>query len=242
MTPFAATPVSAGSVLVVDDDAGLREQLVAYLREHGYRTRGADSGVEMDAILAAELADVVVLDVVLPGEDGLSICRRLADADGPAIVMISAMGAEADRVVGLELGADDYLSKPCNPREVLARIRAVLRRHERARTPRRSRFYQFRGFVVDVQSRQVRVPGGAEAPLTAGEFALLAAFLEQPQRILSREALLEKVRGDTGGAIDRAVDVQVSRLRRKLHDAAEGEIIRTIRGAGYMFDAKVTRP
>jgi two-component system OmpR family response regulator len=230
-------------ILVVEDDAGLREQVTAYLADHGYQTYAAGSGPAMEEILAAEPIDLVILDVRLPGEDGLSICRRLAERGGPAIVMMSAMGEEVDRVLGLELGADDYLSKPCSPRELLARVRAVMRRFDegRERMTRRPKLYHFMGFVVDARRRQVRAPSGAMILFTAGEFSLLHAFLDHPQRILSREELLESARGGAADVFDRAVDVQISRLRRKLHDSVEAEVIRTFRGAGYMFDAQVTR-
>jgi two-component system OmpR family response regulator len=244
MMSLAASALPARHILVVDDDTALREQVTAYLADHGYRTHAAGSGPAMEEVLAAEPIDLVILDVMLPGEDGLSICRRLSDRGGPAIVMMSAMGEEVDRVLGLELGADDYLPKPCSPRELLARVRAVMRRVDEVRGggPRKGKLYHFLGFTVDAQRRQLRSPGGATILLTAGEFSLLNVFLDHPQRILSREELLEQARGDAADVFDRAVDVQISRLRRKLHACVEGEIIRTFRGAGYMFDAKVTRP
>lgn len=234
---------SARHVVVVDDNPDLREQMAGYLADHGYETHLAADAVELEALLSAHPVDLVVLDQMLPGEDGLSICRRLAAEGGPAIVMVSAMAEEVDRVLGLELGADDFLPKPCSPRELLARIRAVLRRldHARAGGPRRARNYHFLGFVVDAQRRQLRAPTGAIVLLTGGEFQLLAAFLDHPQRILSRDELLELARGADADVFDRAVDVQISRLRRKLHACTEREIIRTYRGAGYLFDAKVTR-
>jgi two-component system OmpR family response regulator len=240
---LAAIAPPAQHILVVDDDVALRELVVGYLTEHGYRTHAAGCGAAMEEVLAAETIDLVVLDVMLPGEDGLSICRRLADRGGPAIVMLSGMGEEVDRVLGLELGADDYLPKPCSLRELLARIRAVLRRLDATRdsAPGKARHYHFLGFVADAQRRQVRAPNGATVLLTAGEFSLLNAFLDHPQRILSREQLREQARGVDSDVFERAVDVQISRLRRKLHACAEGEVIRTYRGAGYMFDAKVTR-
>jgi two-component system OmpR family response regulator len=244
MTSLATAAQPVRHILVVDDDTALREQVVAYLGEHGYQTHAAGSGPAMEEILAAEPVDLVILDVMLPGEDGLSICRRLADRGGAAIIMMSAMADEVDRVLGLELGADDYLPKSCSPRELLARVRAVMRRVEEVRSggARKGKLYHFLGFVVDAPRRQVRAPSGATILLTAGEFSLLNAFLDQPQRILSREELLELARGGDTDVFDRAVDVQISRLRRKLHACVEGEIIRTFRGAGYMFDAKVTRP
>jgi two-component system OmpR family response regulator len=240
---LAVSTLPARHILVVDDDDSLREEVAAYLGDHGFCVHTVGSGPAMEEVLLAQPIDLVILDVMLPGEDGLSICRRLADRGGPAIVMVSAMADEVDRVLGLEMGADDYLSKPCSPRELLARVRAVMRRLDEMRrgAPRSGKLYRFLGFVADAQRRQVQAPNGATILLTAGEFSLLSVFLERPQRILSREELLELARGGHTEVFDRAVDVQISRLRRKLHACVDGEVIRTFRGAGYMFDAKVTR-
>jgi len=231
-------------ILVVEDDKELREQVSAYLAEHGFHVHAVADAPAMDRALAQAPIDLVVLDLMLPGEDGLSICRRLSADGGPAIIMVSAMGEEIDRVLGLELGADDYLPKPCSPRELLARVRAVFRRLEEVRggAPRKGKSYQFQGFVVDALRRQLRAPSGATILLTSGEFSLLSAFLDHPQRILSRDQLLDIARGQEADVFDRAVDVQISRLRRKLHACSDGEIIKTVRGAGYMFDVAVTRP
>jgi two-component system OmpR family response regulator len=233
----------ARHILVVDDDDGLREQIAGYLREHGYELHMASDAGAMEKILTEASIDLIILDLMLPGEDGLSICRRVAGAGGPAIVMMSAMGDEVDRVLGLELGADDYLPKPCSPRELLARVRAVIRRREEVRNgaPVRAKAYQFLGFTVDAYRRQIRAPNGAAILLTAGEFALLQAFLDNPQRILSRDELLEHSHGGEPDVFGRAIDVQISRLRRKLHAHVDGEVIRTLRGAGYMLEAKVSR-
>lgn len=241
---LAANPVPIPQVLVVDDDDVLRASVADYLSQHGYGVHVAADALGMDKILAAEPIDLIVLDVMMPGEDGLSVCRRLTDAGGPAIIMVSAMGDEIDRILGLELGADDYLGKPCSPRELLARVRAVLRRREEAApgaTPKGKAYY-FLGFTLDGVRRTLRAPNGVSILLTAGEFSLLSVFLDNPQRILSRDQLIEKARGADADVFDRAVDVQISRLRRKLHDCSPQEIIKTYRGAGYLFDAKVTRP
>jgi len=239
----APSVLPARHILVVDDDTQLREQMVGYLAEHGYLLHSAADAASMERMLAEAPIDLIVLDVMMPGEDGLSICRRLSQSGGPAIVMVSAMGEEVDRVLGLELGADDYLPKPCSPRELLARVRAVFRRLDEVRggAPRKGRTYQFMGFIVDTLRRQLRAPNGTTILLTAGEFSLLSAFLENPQRILSRDQLLEHARGIQIDVFDRAVDVQISRLRRKLHSCVDAEIIKTYRGAGYLFDAKVSR-
>lgn len=229
-------------ILIVDDDAELREQTAGYLAEHGYAISTAADGGEMRRILAREEIGLVLLDVMLPGEDGLSICRRLSDAGGPPVIMISALGEEIDRILGLELGADDYLAKPCNPRELLARVRAVLRRREGPPEERSSgRAYEFAGYRLDLARRQLRAPNGVVVLLTAGEFSLLCAFLERPARILTREQLLEYARGGEAEVFDRAIDVQISRLRRKLVASSGEALIMTLRGAGYMLDERVTR-
>lgn len=243
MTPQPSV-LPARHILVVEDDTQLREQVTSYLADHGYQVHAAADAPAMDRMLGQAPIDLVVLDLMLPGEDGLSICRRLSADGGPAIIMVSAMGEEIDRVLGLELGADDYLPKPCSPRELLARVRAVFRRLEEARggAPRKGKAYQFQGFVVDALRRQLRAPNGATILLTSGEFSLLSAFLDHPQRILSRDQLLDIARGNDADVFDRAVDVQISRLRRKLHACSDTEIIKTVRGAGCMFDVAVTRP
>src|SRR5215471_1206919 len=194
--------------------------------------------------IARSPADVVILDVMLPGEDGLAICRKLSRPDGPAIIMLSAMGEETDRIVGLELGADDYVSKPCNPRELLARVRAVLRRRREPRSAEDSldAACEFAGWRLDLVRHELRSPEGVVVNLSSGEFSLLRAFVERPQRVLTRDQLLEYARGPDSDAFDRAIDVQISRLRRKLDDGGGGQdLIRTIRNEGYMFTAKVRR-
>jgi two-component system, OmpR family, response regulator len=226
-------------ILVVDDDPGIRDLLCGYLAQHGYRTAGVGSAAEMDRALARERPDLIVLDVMMPGEDGLSVCRRLAGA-GPPVVMLSAMGEDTDRIVGLELGADDYLAKPCNPRELLARVRAVLRR-PREEGADAGPSLCFAGWRLDLLRRELQRPDGEQVALSAGEFALLRAFAERPGRVLSREQLLERARGQDADVFDRAMDVQISRLRKKLDDGSGAELIVTLRGEGYMFSAKVER-
>ena len=229
------------NILIVDDDQGLRSEVAAYLSKHGYTVHTAENAEAMEQALRANSIQLIVLDVMMPGEDGLSICRRLSESDGPPIVIMSAMGEEIDRIVGLELGADDYLPKPCSPRELLARIRSVLRRGEERPQKATGYSYEFAGFHLDVVRRQLYAPRGVAVLLTEGEFSLLTSFIERPGQILTRDELIERARGSDSEVFDRAIDVQVSRLRRKLSSAGHGEIIRTIRGAGYMFDAKVRR-
>ncbi len=235
-------------ILVVDDDAGIRTLVSEYLIEHGYEVEVAADARAMAAIVDRRSPDLIVLDVMLPGEDGLAICKRIARAGGPSIIMLSALGEEADRVIGLELGADDYLSKPCNPRELLARVRAVLRRRGEPREGPDSlgSACEFEGWRLNFSRHELWSPAGVAVHLTTGEYQLLRALVEHPRRVLSRFQLLEFARGPESEAFDRAMDVQISRLRKKLQegraDSATGDdLIRTIRNEGYIFNAKVTR-
>src|SRR5271167_3396232 len=231
-------------VLMVDDDPGIRDVVSEFLTRHGYVVETAGDAAEMEQALSRGTPDLVVLDVMLPGEDGLAICRRLARPDGPAIIMLSAMGEETDRIVGLELGADDYLPKPCNPRELLARVRAVLRRRQepRAAEGQLGAGCAFAGWRLDLVRRELRSPQGVVVNLSSGEFSLLRAFVERPQRVLTRDRLLDLARGPDSDAYDRAIDVQISRLRKKLDDGTSGlELIRTVRNEGYVFTSRVQR-
>ena len=230
---------AAPRILVVDDDPGIREVLTDYLGQHGYAAEGAATAAEMDRAIAARPPDLIVLDLMMPGEDGLSVCRRIA-GKGPPIVMLSAMGEDMDRIIGLELGADDYLAKPCNPRELLARVRAVLRR-PRDEAAGDAPALLFAGWRLDLMRRELTRPDQQVVPLSAGEFALLRAFAERPGRVMSRDQLLERARGTDADIFDRAMDVQISRLRKKLDDGSGLEMIQTLRGEGYMFDVKVER-
>ena len=228
---------------MVDDDPGIRDVVSEFLTRHGFVVETAADATSMEQALEKGNVDLMVLDVMLPGEDGLSICRRMA-GNGPAIIMLSAMGEDTDRIVGLEIGADDYLPKPCNPRELLARVRAVLRRRQEARPveERQGGALEFSGWRLDLVRRELRTPDGVVINLSSGEFSLLRALVERPQRVLTRDQLLDFARGPETEAYDRAIDVQISRLRKKLDDGVGGqELIRTIRNEGYMFNAKVTR-
>ena len=246
-TTTVAEGETLARVLMVDDDPGIRDTVSDFLRRHGYTVVTAGDAPEMEAALNRHEIDLIVLDIMLPGEDGLAICRRLSGPDAPAIIMLSAMGDETDRIIGLELGADDYLPKPCNPRELLARIRAVLRRRQEPRAnggveAAMGAGCTFAGWRLDLVRRELRSPQGVIVNLSSGEFTLLQAFIERPQRVLTRDRLLDLARGPDSEAYDRAIDVQISRLRRKLDDGAGGqEIIRTIRNEGYVFTPKVTR-
>jgi two-component system, OmpR family, response regulator len=239
----------ATRILIVDDDPGLRSLISGFLDKHGFRTDTAGDPLEMRQLLEQNRYDVIVLDVMMPREDGLSALRRLQKDDGPPVIMLSAVGTDIDRIVGLEMGAEDYLSKPCNPRELLARIRTVLRRNakgaakqEPAEEPSDPGVVRFAGWRFDEMSRTLHDPGGKLITLSDGEFRLLRAFIEHPRRVLTRDQLLDFARGQDSEFYDRAIDVQISRLRRKLDESAEGaELIRTIRGEGYMFVPSITR-
>ena len=230
-------------ILVVDDDPELCSLMTGFLREHGYRAEGVENTAKMYLTIARERPDLVVLDVMMPGEDGLTAARRLAHEQGPPVIMLSALSGDTDRIIGLEMGADDYLAKPCNPRELLARVRAVLRRTNSSEPviTEDARPYQFDGWRLDVMRRDLRDPTGIFINLSDGEFALLRSFVEHPQRILSRDQLLDLAHGRRAEVFDRAIDTQISRLRRKLNDRAQVELIRTIRNEGYMLVPKVFR-
>jgi len=235
-------------LLVVDDDREIRDLLSRFLAKHGYRVTAVRSGPDMRAEIERGRFDLVILDVMLPGEDGFSLCRWLRATSDVPIVMLTAVGEETDRIVGLEMGADDYVPKPFNPRELVARIKAVLRRaggRASAAVPEGQlppgRLLCFEGFRLDLGRRELTAPDGTLVQLSAGEFDLLVAFAEHPQRVLSRDQLLDLARGRTAIPFDRSIDVQVSRLRRKIEpDPQDPALIKTVRGGGYQFTPKVT--
>ncbi|MEM9146398.1 MAG: response regulator [Pseudomonadota bacterium] len=227
-------------ILVVDDDPEIRRLVAEFLVREGFEVEVAADAEAMDAVLETRRPELIVLDLMLPREDGLSICRRLRSAGGPAILMLTAKSDEIDRVVGLEMGADDYLVKPFGPRELLARIRAVLRRvtvQPAMAAP--SRRFAFDRYVIDLDARQLADAGGAYLTLTSGEFDLLACFVQRPRRVLSRDQILDRLRGRGAEPFDRTVDMLVSRLRRKLAAGSETELISTVRNGGYLFTATV---
>jgi len=225
-------------LLVVDDDAELRALIADFLRGSGFHVDEAEDGQAMDRLMAVARYDLLILDQMMPGEDGLSILRRLRGAGAPATIMLSAMGEDTDRIVGLEVGADDYLPKPCNPRELLARVRAVLRRGAAAGDPAAApgQARRFGAWTLDIVQRRLSRPGVAPVPLTDAEFRTLTAFLDRPQRVLTRDQLIEHARGLGSDVFDRAIDVTISRLRKKL---APEDPIRTVRNEGYMLTLKV---
>ena len=226
-------------ILVVDDDPGLRELLQEYLTTQGYEVEAVADGSAMEQALQHNTVNLVILDLMLPGEDGLSLARKLRARSKLPIIMLSARGEDVDRIIGLEVGADDYLAKPFNPRELLARIRAVLRRNDEPRadneTLEKGEKYRFGSFQLDMNSRSLS-KAGLEISLTAGEFNLLRIFIEHPNRVLNRDHLMDLMKGYERSPFDRSIDVRVTRLRRKIEtDPATPEYVRTVWGEGYLF-------
>jgi two-component system, OmpR family, response regulator len=229
-------------ILLVEDDREIRTLVSRFLGANDMRVSTAGDGREMDRALKESRLDLVVLDLMLPGEDGLSICRRLRASSNLPVIMLTSKGEEIDRIVGLEIGADDYLVKPFNPRELLARIRAVLRRGAGAiaETAREGGTLTFDGWRLDPNIRQLQNPDGARVALTGAEFDLLLVFCERPRRVLSRDQLIDLTQGRAAAPFERSVDVLVSRLRQKLErEPKEPTLIQTIRSGGYMFSPEV---
>ncbi|MCW8914989.1 MAG: response regulator [Magnetovibrio sp.] len=231
-------------ILVVDDDREIRDLLARFLVKHELRVSTAADGQEMHAILGANAIDLIVLDVMMPGDDGLTLTRNLrANKSAVPIIMLTAMGEETDRIVGLEMGADDYLAKPFNPRELLARIKAVLRRidtpHAQTNENSDGTVY-FADWCLDLHSRELTDPTGKTVSLSGGEFELLEVFVTHPGRVLNRDQLLDMARGRDAQPFDRAIDVQVGRLRKKIEpNVKTPTMIITVRGGGYIFSPKV---
>ncbi|MDH0300895.1 MULTISPECIES: response regulator [unclassified Pseudomonas] len=241
---FSWTCVNVSRLLIVDDDVEILALLKKFFVQQGYEVDLAADGQAMWAAIARQRPDAIILDLMLPGEGGLSLCQKVRAQVGVPIIMLTAMAELSDRIVGLELGADDYLTKPFAPRELLARLRAVQRRarepvpHGELVRP----VIGFAGWHLDITCRELRSPENVMIPLSGAEFDLLVVFLEHPQRILTREQLIDLTRGQGHDAYDRSIDVQVSRLRRKIEpDSKRSELIRTVRNGGYLFCAKVTR-
>jgi two-component system OmpR family response regulator len=234
-------------LLVVDDDREIRDLLTRFLEKNGYRITAVRDAREARRAWTRGAFHLVVLDLMLPGENGLDLARWLRDQEDVPIVVLSAMGEETDRIIGLELGADDYIAKPFNPRELMARIRAVMRRaHDSGEAgepgERVARPVRFAGWVLEPARRRLLNPEGVEVPLTGGEYDLLIAMLDRANRVLTRDMLLDLLRGRQAGPFDRAIDVAISRLRRKLDDQGRGaQIIKTVRGGGYVLATTVDR-
>lgn len=233
----------ASSILVVDDDPEIRRLLSRFLSEQGFHVSAAGSRAEFEARMSDGQFDLVILDVMLPDGSGLDICRALHSRHPDiCIILVTALKEEVDRIVGLELGADDYIGKPFSPRELVARIRAVLRRAGDVVTPAGTReCYRFSGYVADPTSRTVVGPNGSNLDLTGAEFQLLQALLDRPGRILSREQLLDLTQGREASVVDRSIDVLISRIRRKFRDAGDEDIVKTVRNGGYQLATRVER-
>lgn len=246
MVASAATLIpmqpAAQSILIVEDDTDIRQLIGELLAGNGFSVLAAGNAFEMDAILERTAPDLLILDVMLPGEDGLSICRRLRPRTAVPILMLTARSEEIDKVLGLELGADDYLVKPFGPRELVARVRALLRRAAGPQIEAKSRRFAFEGLTIDLDACQLLDREGRVVPLTTGEFDLLNCFVQSPRRVLNRDHILDRLRGRTSDPFDRTVDMLVSRLRKRLATALpDVELITTVRNGGYLFTATVRR-
>lgn len=234
----------AASILLVEDDVEIGSLISRYLESNQMSVSVVENGVAMDAAMAERPFDLVLLDLNLPGEGGISICRRLRSERQIPIVMVTAQGDDADKIVGLEMGADDYVSKPFNPRELLARIRAVLRRTSDASAPSGAakQVYRFAGWTVNISAREVISPAGTKIATTAAEFDLLYALCEHSNRVLSRDQLLQLTHGPVDGPAERSIDTLISRLRQKIElDPKSPRLIQTVRSEGYMFATQVAR-
>jgi len=237
------TEASPTRLLLVDDEAGLREPLAQYLSRQGFSVVQAASAAQARSRLREDTPDLVLLDIMMPGEDGLSLCRHLVESRAIPTIFLTARGEATDRVVGLEIGADDYVVKPFEPRELVARIRSVLRRAGRGNAPSgEDEYYVFEGWRLDPLKRRLTDPEGAVIAISSTEFRLLQAFLDHPRQVLHRDRLLDMVQGREAHLFDRAVDNQVSRLRRKIEaDSRDPQLIQTVWGGGYMLAADVRR-
>jgi DNA-binding response OmpR family regulator len=230
------TAASDALIAIVEDDEDIRRLVGNLLTREGFAVELAEGAAALDQILARKRPDLVILDLMLPGEDGLAICRRLRNRGGVPILMLTAKSDSVDRVVGLEVGADDYVTKPFDPRELLARVRALLRRARSSVEPEANRRYAFEGLVIDLDARRLATEAGDAIALTSAEFELLACFIVRPRRVLTRDQLLDWTRGRDADPFDRTIDMTISRLRKKVEAAAPGlNLIATVRNNGYLF-------
>jgi two-component system OmpR family response regulator len=231
--------------LIVDDDKEICALLCSYLADFGIEARGVHDGAAMRRAITEQAPDVIILDLMLPGEDGLTLCRQLRANGNVPVIMLTARGEPADRVVGLELGADDYVVKPFDPRELVARVHTVLRRARGDAglgSGGESERISFEGWTLDVGTRQLTTPRQVVVPLSNAEFRLLWTFIERPRRVLNRDQLMDAARGTSSTAYDRSIDLLVSRVRQKLDDdPRDPKLLKTIRGEGYLFDARISR-
>ena len=234
-------------ILIVDDDKGIRDLLGKFLQKHGFQSLLAKNGEEMADALQNHSIDLIILDIMMPGEDGMTLCRQLRAQSNIPIIMLTAISEEVDRILGLEMGADDYLSKPFNPRELLARVKAILRRSSQAQTideakPSDHTYFRFADWTLDKTARRLTSPDNLEISLSSGEYTLLLAFLERPQQVLSRDHLLDLTKNRMAGPYDRSIDIQISRLRHKIEeDHKNPSLLKTVRGGGYVLTIAVER-
>lgn len=235
----------APHILVVDDHRDIRDPLAQYLKKNGYRAMTADGGSALRQAIKAQAYDLIILDIMMPGEDGLSLCRFLRETTNTPIILLTAVSEETDKIIGLEMGADDYVTKPFNPRELLARIKAILRRAQSLptqREPKAGTSYSFNGWNFDTTTRQLSKGGADDVGLSTGEFALLSILVERPNMVLTRDQLIDLTRGRNAGPFDRAIDNQVSRLRKKIEeDPKNPALIQTVWGGGYKFAGTVEK-
>lgn len=241
MRPMTTEP----QILIVDDDKGIRELLSQFLQRHGFKTFEAKNGEQMRANLQSHEIDLIILDVMLPGEDGMSLCKSLRQSSQIPIIMLTAITEEVEHILGLEMGADDFISKPFNPRTLLARIKAILRRANPDTSEEvevKHRYYDFSSWCLDTVSRRLISPEELDISLSSGEYALLRAFVERPQQVLSRDFLLDLTKHREAGPYDRSIDIQISRLRHKIEqDPKVPQLIKTVRGGGYVLATTVKR-
>lgn len=238
----------ANKILIVDDDQEIRDLLASFLQQYGFDVVVAEDGQHMLAELDKQTFDLIILDLMMPGDDGLTLCRKVRANSNIPIIMLTAIGEETDRIIGLEMGADDYLAKPFNPRELLARMKAILRRshgtidvEQTEVKPGRTRFV-FNGYVLDLAARRLTSEDETEITLSSGEYDLLLALVENPQRVLSRDQLLDITKNRECGPFDRSIDVQISRIRHKIEEDPKNPlVIKTVRGGGYIFTPEVER-
>ena len=232
-------------IMIVDDDLGIRDLLGRFFREHGYETVLAKSGEEMMLAFDKKKPDLIILDIMLPGDDGLTLCRKLRVKSQVPIIMLTAISEEIERILGLEMGADDYISKPFNPRELLARVKAILRRSSKSADEafdEEHACFSFAGWELNKTARRLTSPEAIEITLSSGEYTLLLALLERPQQVLSRDRLLDLTKNRLAGPFDRSIDIQISRLRSKIEsDPKQPQFIKTVRSGGYVLATTVER-
>lgn len=242
----ATSPEKQQHILIVDDDRGIRDLLGKFFQQHGYKTTLARDAKETELLLAKDSFDLIILDIMMPGENGLTLCQNIRKDSTVPIIMLTAVSEDIERILGLEMGADDYLSKPFNPRELLARVRALFRRAsvtaKAAEAADDILVYRFSGWSLNPATRQLLSPDEVEISLSTGEYDLLLVFLKHPQIVLSRDQLLDHTRNREAGPFDRSIDIQISRLRHKIEaDPKKPEIIKTVRGGGYVLSTTVEK-